>query len=59
MYTTLISADDLKTLSGNFRVFDCSADLANCALSNRCVKDYEAVNRLIPQRKENNREFKN
>ena len=28
MYTTLISADDLKTLSGNFRVFDCSADLA-------------------------------
>ena len=28
MYTTLISADDLKSLSGNFRVFDCSADLA-------------------------------
>lgn len=28
MYTTLISTDDLKTLSGNFRVFDCSADLA-------------------------------
>ena len=28
MYTTLISADDLKSLSGDFRVFDCSADLA-------------------------------
>ena len=28
MYTTLISADDLKSLSGNFCVFDCSADLA-------------------------------
>jgi len=28
MYTTLISADDLKSLVGDFRVFDCSADLA-------------------------------
>ena len=28
MYSTLISADDLKKLSGAFRIVDCSADLA-------------------------------